>query len=104
MIPNKLKRLWAEGKPTLNGWCSIGNAFTAEIMAAQATGLKPIAIKMEHALTAKQEIGSIANRLTLVLGQQAAEKIIPGGSVETSTDSASSTASTGPGRCSSRHR
>jgi 4-hydroxy-2-oxoheptanedioate aldolase len=35
MITNKLKTLWAEGKPTLNGWCSIGNAFTAEIMAAQ---------------------------------------------------------------------
>ena len=26
---------WAEGKPVLNGWLSIGNAFTAEIMAAQ---------------------------------------------------------------------
>ena len=24
-----------KGKPTINGWCSIGNAFTAEIMAAQ---------------------------------------------------------------------
>ena len=36
MIANKLKTLWAEGKPTLNGWCSIGNAFIAEIMAGQA--------------------------------------------------------------------
>jgi 4-hydroxy-2-oxoheptanedioate aldolase len=35
MIPNKLKQLWSQGKPTINGWCSIGNAFTAEIMAAQ---------------------------------------------------------------------
>ena len=35
-MQNKLKKLWAEGKPTLNGWLSIGNSFTAEIMAAQA--------------------------------------------------------------------
>ena len=43
---NKLKRLWAEGKSTLNGWCSIGNAFTAEIMAAQ--GYDSITIDMQH--------------------------------------------------------
>ena len=35
MIKNKLKQLWAEGRPTINGWLSIGNPFTAEIMAAQ---------------------------------------------------------------------
>ena len=46
MIPNKLKRLWAEGKPTLNGWCSIGNAFTAEIMAAQ--GYDSITVDVQH--------------------------------------------------------
>jgi 4-hydroxy-2-oxoheptanedioate aldolase len=46
MIPNKLKALWAEGKPTINGWCSIGNAFTAEIMAAQ--GFDSITIDMQH--------------------------------------------------------
>jgi hypothetical protein len=28
-------------------------------MAAQATGLKPIAMKMEHALTAKKEIAAM---------------------------------------------
>ena len=46
MIPNKLKALWAEGKPTINGWCSIGNPFTAEIMAAQ--GFDSITIDMQH--------------------------------------------------------
>ena len=46
MIPNKLKRLWAEGKPTLNGWCSIGNAFTAEIMAAQ--GYDSVTVDVQH--------------------------------------------------------
>lgn len=35
MIPNKLKQLWSQGKPTINGWCSIANPFTAKIVAAQ---------------------------------------------------------------------
>ena len=30
-----LREKWKLGTPTLNGWCSIGNPFTAEIMAAQ---------------------------------------------------------------------
>lgn len=46
MIPNKLKAIWAEGKPTINGWCSIGNPFTAEIMAAQ--GFDSVTIDMQH--------------------------------------------------------
>ena len=35
MIKNGVKELWTAGKPALNGWLSIGNSFTAEIMAAQ---------------------------------------------------------------------
>jgi 4-hydroxy-2-oxoheptanedioate aldolase len=46
MIPNKLKALWAEGLPTINGWLSIGNSFTAEIMAAQ--GYDSITIDVQH--------------------------------------------------------
>src|SRR5918998_1669100 len=46
MIKNKLKQLWAEGKPTINGWLSIGNAFTAEIMAAQ--GYDSVSIDVQH--------------------------------------------------------
>ena len=46
MIPNRLKTLWAEGKPAINGWCSIGNAFTAEIMAAQ--GFDSVTVDMQH--------------------------------------------------------
>ncbi len=46
MIANKLIGLWASGKPTINGWCSIGNPFTAEIMAAQ--GFDSITIDMQH--------------------------------------------------------
>lgn len=41
-----LRSLWTEGKPTLNGWCMIGNPFVAEIMAAQ--GFDSITIDMQH--------------------------------------------------------
>ncbi len=46
MIRNRLKQLWADGRPTLNGWLSIANAFTAEIMAAQ--GYDSIGIDLQH--------------------------------------------------------
>lgn len=46
MIKNKVKQLWAEGKPALHGWLSIGNPFTAEIMAAQ--GYDAISIDWQH--------------------------------------------------------
>lgn len=35
MQENKLKQLLVTGNPALNGWCSIGNSLTAEIMASQ---------------------------------------------------------------------
>ncbi len=46
MIKNKLKQLWADGKPTINGWLSIGNPFVAEIVAAQ--GYDSIGIDLQH--------------------------------------------------------
>ena len=46
MIPNRLKQIWASGQPALNGWCSIGNSFTAEIMAAQ--GFDSVTVDMQH--------------------------------------------------------
>ncbi|MEM8728548.1 MAG: aldolase/citrate lyase family protein [Pseudomonadota bacterium] len=46
MTWNKIKHLWAEGKPVLNGWLSIGNPFTAEIMAAQ--GYDSLTIDIQH--------------------------------------------------------
>ncbi|TPK97717.1 2,4-dihydroxyhept-2-ene-1,7-dioic acid aldolase [Mesorhizobium sp. B2-4-12] len=46
MIPNILRKLWADGRPTINGWLSIGNSFTAEIMAAQ--GYDSIGIDLQH--------------------------------------------------------
>ncbi|QDY70619.1 HpcH/HpaI aldolase family protein [Qingshengfaniella alkalisoli] len=46
MTVNKIRRLWDEGKPVLNGWLSIGNSFTAEIMAAQ--GYDSVSIDIQH--------------------------------------------------------
>ncbi|MBL1435851.1 MAG: 2,4-dihydroxyhept-2-ene-1,7-dioic acid aldolase [Rhodobacteraceae bacterium] len=46
MIKNGLKQLWANGEPAINGWLSIGNPFTAEIMAAQDYDC--VTIDMQH--------------------------------------------------------
>jgi 4-hydroxy-2-oxoheptanedioate aldolase len=46
MIRNRLCDMWNEGRPVLNGWLSIGNSFTAEIMAAQ--GYDAITIDIQH--------------------------------------------------------
>ena len=46
MIPNPVKALWAEGKPVINGWLSIGNSFTAEIMAS--AGYESITADLQH--------------------------------------------------------
>lgn len=46
MIKNGIKRLWADGKPVLNGWLSIANSFSAEIMSGQ--GYDSLTIDMQH--------------------------------------------------------
>ncbi len=46
MTPNNIRRLWAEGKPALNAWASIGNAFTAEILSQQ--GYDAVSIDQQH--------------------------------------------------------
>ncbi len=46
MFTNRLKQLWAEGKPAINGWLSIGSPFVAEIMAAQ--GYDSVTIDIQH--------------------------------------------------------
>jgi 4-hydroxy-2-oxoheptanedioate aldolase len=46
MIPNGLKRTWQAGRPAINGWLSIGNPFTAEIMAAQ--GYDSLTVDIQH--------------------------------------------------------
>lgn len=46
MIGNRLKQLWGEGRPTLNGWLSIASPFGAEIMAAQ--GYDSLTVDIQH--------------------------------------------------------
>lgn len=46
MIKNRLKTIWAEGRPTINGWLTIGDPFVAEIMAAQ--GYDSICVDIQH--------------------------------------------------------
>jgi 4-hydroxy-2-oxoheptanedioate aldolase len=46
MIKNKLKQLWANGKPAINGWLSTSSPFVAEIMAAQ--GYDALTIDCQH--------------------------------------------------------
>lgn len=46
MIKNRLREIWAAERPAINGWLSIGNAFTAEIMAAQ--GYDSVTIDIQH--------------------------------------------------------
>ena len=48
MIKNRLKALWAEGQPVLNGWLCVPNSFTAEVMAEQ--GWDSVTIDMQHGL------------------------------------------------------
>lgn len=45
-MKNALNDLWNTGQPVLNGWCSIGNPFTAEIMASQ--GFDSLTIDGQH--------------------------------------------------------
>jgi 4-hydroxy-2-oxoheptanedioate aldolase len=46
MISNTLKKKWANGQATLNGWLSIGNSFTAEIMAE--LGYDSLTVDIQH--------------------------------------------------------
>lgn len=46
MTVNPLRTAWAENRPTLNGWLSIGSSFAAEIMADQ--GYDSIGIDLQH--------------------------------------------------------
>jgi len=46
MLTNQLKRRWQAGQSAINGWLSIGNAFTAEIMAEQ--GYDSLTIDAQH--------------------------------------------------------
>lgn len=46
MRPNKIKQIWAEGKPATMGWLSVSHSFTAEIMARQ--GFDSLCVDLQH--------------------------------------------------------
>lgn len=48
MLENGIKRLWARGEPAINAWLSIGNAFSAEIVAAQ--GYDAVTVDLQHGM------------------------------------------------------
>jgi len=48
MKPNRLRQIWAEGRPVINMWCNIGSAFMAEAFAGQ--GWDAVTIDTQHGL------------------------------------------------------
>lgn len=46
MRRNQLRELWRAGKPAVNGWCSIGNAVSAEVVGRQ--GWDSVTIDLQH--------------------------------------------------------
>ncbi len=54
MRTNRLRELWADGKPVVCGWLSIPNAFTAELMAGM--GWDGLVIDAQHGLIGYAEM------------------------------------------------
>jgi 4-hydroxy-2-oxoheptanedioate aldolase len=46
MRPNRLRQLWADDKPAVNGWLAIPNGFSAEVMAH--AGWDSLTIDLQH--------------------------------------------------------
>ena len=49
MRPNKIKQMWQAGTPVTLGWLSIGNSFSAEVMARQ--GFDALCVDLQHGTT-----------------------------------------------------
>lgn len=54
MRPNRLKQLWAEGKPVTNGWLNMPGAFLAEAVASM--GWDAVTIDTQHGLIGYPEM------------------------------------------------
>jgi 4-hydroxy-2-oxoheptanedioate aldolase len=61
MTPNGIRKLWSEGKPVLNGWLSIGNPFTAEIIAAQ--GYDAVTVDQQHGFLGYEQMATMLQAL-----------------------------------------
>ncbi len=62
MRANELKRLWAAGEKTVNGWLAIPNGFSAEIMAHQ--GFDSLTIDMQHGIVDYQAAVSMLQAIS----------------------------------------
>ena len=54
MRANRLKEIWAAGKPVINGWCNMPGAFSAEVMASM--GWDAVTIDTQHGLIGYSEM------------------------------------------------
>jgi 4-hydroxy-2-oxoheptanedioate aldolase len=54
MRANRLKEIWASGKPALGGWCSMPGSFSAELMASQ--GWDVVTIDTQHGVIGYSEM------------------------------------------------
>ncbi|MBT9385269.1 2,4-dihydroxyhept-2-ene-1,7-dioic acid aldolase [Pseudooceanicola sp. CBS1P-1] len=68
MKKNKLRQIWAEGRPVLHGWLSIASPFGAEIMAAQ--GYDAISIDIQHGAVDYKDV------LAMFQAMRASDKVL----------------------------
>ena len=54
MRANRLREIWAAGKPAIGGWCSMPGAFSAELMAAM--GWDTVTIDTQHGMIGYSEM------------------------------------------------
>src|SRR6516164_9428647 len=54
---NKVRELWAAGKPVLNSWCGIPSSFSAEVMAH--AGWDSLVVDMQHGIIDYQTMVSM---------------------------------------------
>lgn len=62
MRHNRLRQIWAEGRPVLNAWCSLGGAMVAEAIAAQ--GWDAITIDTQHGVIGYAEMVAMLQAAT----------------------------------------
>lgn len=62
MRENRLKRLWAAGEKTVNGWLAIPNGFSAELMAHQ--GFDSLTVDMQHGVVDYQAAVSMLQAIS----------------------------------------
>ena len=54
MRANRLRELWAAGKPVIGGWCVMPGAFSAELMASM--GWDAVTIDTQHGVIGYSEM------------------------------------------------